>query len=522
MRRIDRSRIAPGHHSPADASAARADPVRAGRDAIALVEAEVARAAGAARPAAAAGAVADLARAADRVAEGCGSLSGEGAGAGEVLAQAGRHLGLARLHCGEAARSALPLAEAAGEIDALAAAFAGVARRAHLAALQATVEAARLGEAGEGIVQLAQAVRALSAEGSRTAASLRGLGDRAGCAAAAIEAARAAEALVGGLGPVLDTLNAASRGQAQTAAHLAAEAAAMAGTLGTLAEAGATGETDGLGSRVVAALRQAEIGDRRIHDRYPVDLPARVGTFGVGRILDLGRGGLLLAPPEGLRPAAGTPLALAVRPLGPVRVRVAGASARGLHCAFAEPVPEAVRQAMARIEAEHRPLVAAAQAGAAQVGAALEAAIAAGLLGRDALFDEAYRPLPGTDPPRYLTAALPALEEILPPVLEPLLIGDERLAHCFAVDRNGYAPVHNRRFSQPPRPDDPAWNDRHSRHRRFHDDPAGLTAARSNRPFVVQMCRPEGRSRPLMLREIAAPIRVHGRHWGGLRMGYRL
>ncbi|MDN3624950.1 hypothetical protein, partial [Methylobacterium isbiliense] len=61
MRRIDRSRIAPGHHSPADASAARADPVRAGRDAIALVEAEVARAAGAARPAAAAGAVADLA-----------------------------------------------------------------------------------------------------------------------------------------------------------------------------------------------------------------------------------------------------------------------------------------------------------------------------------------------------------------------------------------------------------------------------------------------------------------------------
>ncbi|WP_407519904.1 chemotaxis protein [Methylobacterium oryzisoli] len=522
MRRIDRSRIPHPRQGLAESpSAALADPVRAGRDVIALVEADVARAGGAPRPAASAGSAADLARAAGRVAEVCSTLSSEGAGAGEVLAQAGRHLGLAGMRCGEAARSALPLAGAAGEIDALAAALSGVARRAHLAALQATVEAARLGEAGEGTLRLAQAVRILSAEGSRSAAALRGLGDRAGAAAGAIAAARAAEALVGGLGPVLDTLTAASRGQAATAADLAAEAAAMADALDTLAEAEAPEPASPLGARVVAALRQAELGDRRLHDRYPVDLPARVGTFGVGRVRDLGRGGLLLAPPEGLRPTVGTPLALAVRPLGQLRVTVVGVSARGLHCAFAEPISEAVRQAAARIEAEHRPLVATAQAGAAQIGAALEAAIGSGLLGRDALFDDAYRPLPGTDPPRFLTAALPALEEILPPILEPLLIADERLAHCFAVDRHGYAPVHNRRFSQAPRPDDPAWTARHSRHRRFHDDPAGLTAARSTRPFVVQMCRPEGQARP-PLREIAVPIRVHGRHWGGLRMGYRL
>jgi methyl-accepting chemotaxis protein len=288
------------------------------------------------------------------------------------------------------------------------------------------------------------------------------------------------------------------------------------------AGAGVAGLAGTLAGRAVASLRQAEIGDRRVHDRYPVDLAVRVGTWGVGRVLDLGRGGLLLSPPEGCGAATGARLSLDLRSVGRLQVQVVGASPRGLHCALADPASEArMRDALVAVEEENRPLIAAAQGGAAAVAAALEQALAAGRLDRQALFDTSYRPVVGVEPPHYLTAAVPALEDILPPILEPLLLADPRTAFCIAVDRNGYAPVHNRAQAQAPRAGDPAWNALHARQRRLYDDRAGLAAARSTRAFLVQACPQDEAGRP-PLREVAAPIRVHGRHWGALRIGFRI
>jgi len=128
-----------------------------------------------------------------------------------------------------------------------------------------------------------------------------------------------------------------------------------------------------------------------------------------------------------------------------------------------------------------------------------------------------------TDPVQYRTKFLSALEDVLPPIQEPLLASDDRMVFCVAVDRNGYLPVHNRKYSVPQRPRETAWNIAHSRNRRIFDDRAGLAAARNVRPYIIQVYpRDMGNGVTVMTREIDAPIRVFGKHWGGFRSSYKL
>jgi methyl-accepting chemotaxis protein len=178
-------------------------------------------------------------------------------------------------------------------------------------------------------------------------------------------------------------------------------------------------------------------------------------------------------------------------------------------------------RAIGQIEDEYRPLIALARKAARQVEATLEQAVADGRLSRDDVFDTDYRPIAGTEPRQYETAATKVLEELLPEIQEPLLLSDNRMAFCVAADRNGYIPVHNRKYALPQRAGDVAWNTAHAQNKRIFDDRAGLTAVRSSRSFTIQCCaRDMGGGRTVMIREIDAPIRLFGRQWGGFRTGY--
>jgi methyl-accepting chemotaxis protein len=139
------------------------------------------------------------------------------------------------------------------------------------------------------------------------------------------------------------------------------------------------------------------------------------------------------------------------------------------------------------------------------------------------LFDNDYVPIEGTDPIQHRTRFLSALEDVLPSIQEPLLASDPRMVFCAAVDRNGYLPVHNRKYSLPQRPGEAVWNTANSRNRRIFDDRAGLTAGRNVRPYIIQVYpRDMGNGVTIMMREIDAPIRVFGKHWGGFRSAYKL
>jgi methyl-accepting chemotaxis protein len=157
-----------------------------------------------------------------------------------------------------------------------------------------------------------------------------------------------------------------------------------------------------------------------------------------------------------------------------------------------------------------------------QISTLFEVAVARGEISEDALFDNNYEPIPGSDPPQHRTRFLDFLERVLPAIQEPLLASDPRMVFCAAVDRNGYLPVHNRVYSQPQRPGEHAWNMANSRNRRIFDDRAGLAAGRVVRPYLLQNYpRDMGNGLIVTMQEIDVPIRVRGKHWGGFRTAYR-
>ncbi|WP_181017474.1 methyl-accepting chemotaxis protein [Methylobacterium sp. V23] len=467
----------------------------------------------------------------------------------DAMAQASGHLDQAGTRGDEARALIGALATAGNEIASIVDTISAVARQTNLLALNATIEAARAGEAGRGFVVVAAEVKALAVETARAADDVRSRIARLregatassadiGAAAEAIEAVRPAFGTVRGIvdqqvGIVTDVVSEATRtagliadvsvGAGETSAATVAldrRAEAMESAAGQAAE-----EAAGLGRRFVAVIRQNEIGDRRRADRYPADLSVALRDGTRTRTIDLSEGGLLLARPEaGPAIAAGSLLELEVAAIGPVRARVAAVSPMGLHCAFEDLGAETAAKLAARlaaIQAEYAPLVARAQAVAGIISGLLDAEIAAGRLSAGLLFDTDYVAILDTHPRQFMTRSVETLERLLGGVLEAPLAEDPAMMFCIVADRNGYVPVHNRAVSQPQRPGDPVWNNAHSRNRRIFDDRTGITAARSTRPATVQVYRREIGDRIVMVREVDAPIRVQGRHWGACRTAYR-
>ena len=159
---------------------------------------------------------------------------------------------------------------------------------------------------------------------------------------------------------------------------------------------------------------------------------------------------------------------------------------------------------------------------AAEIGALFEAAVQRGQLSLAAMFDEDYRPVPGSNPAQVMTRFVGFTDRYLPAIQEPVLQFDQRIAFCAAVDRNGYLPTHNRIYSMP-QGSDPVWNAANCRNRRMFNDRTGLAAGRNTRPFLLQTYRRDmGGGNHALMKDCSAPIMVLGRHWGGLRIAFRI
>jgi methyl-accepting chemotaxis protein len=127
----------------------------------------------------------------------------------------------------------------------------------------------------------------------------------------------------------------------------------------------------------------------------------------------------------------------------------------------------------------------------------------------------------GTNPQQVRTRFLEFTDRVLPAFQEPMLELSSKVVFCAAVDRNGYLPTHNLRFSKP-QGSDPVWNAANCRNRRIFDDRTGLGAARNRRKFLLQTYRRDmGGGRFVLMKDLSAPIVVRGKHWGGLRLAYQ-
>ena len=165
--------------------------------------------------------------------------------------------------------------------------------------------------------------------------------------------------------------------------------------------------------------------------------------------------------------------------------------------------------------------IAAAQDAADRISAILEEALDEGAISEADLFDERYQPIPGTNPQQYMVKSVALAERSFPGVQERPLAMLDGVVFCIAVDRNGYIPMHNKSYSKPQR-GDAVWNTANCRNRRIFNDRSGIASARNTKPFLLQTYRRDmGGGQFVLLKEASAPITVHGRHWGGMRLAYR-
>jgi len=451
-----------------------------------------------------------------------------------------------------AGRSVEGLKNSSAEINQVLNLISTVARQTNLLALNATIEAARAGEAGRGFAVVAAEVKKLSQETQRATDEISLKIDSLQDAAAdCFEAVQRITGVIKILRPLFEGVTAAVKQQGGATTEVARKAAetlkfadAVSAGASEIHDAAAGANSRGksveqhgkdvgelaekLKLRMTIFLRQSEAGDRRRHDRLPCEIGAelKIGQAVIrGRTADISEGGALIRADEMPRIALDSVLDATIDNIGTAGVRVANQSPLGLHLEFVEMssgVRANLEHKLASIRNENREIVSRAIDAANRISRALESLIEHKKLSADDLFDNDYIPIDGTDPQQYRTRFVSALEDILPDIQEPLLASDERMVFCATVERNGYLPVHNRKYSLPQRPGEKVWNTANSRNRRIFDDRAGLASARNVRPYLIQVYpRDMGNGVTVMVREIDAPVRVFGKHWGGFRTSYK-
>jgi methyl-accepting chemotaxis protein len=133
------------------------------------------------------------------------------------------------------------------------------------------------------------------------------------------------------------------------------------------------------------------------------------------------------------------------------------------------------------------------------------------------LFDTFYIPIPDTSPQQYRTQYDKYCDQTIRRIIDFYLEKDKRLIFVAPVDRNGYLPTHNSRFSQP-LSGDPEIDAKKNRTKRMFNDRTGLAAARNTTDCLLQQYQ---RDTGETLYDLSLPIFIHKQHWGAIRVGYR-
>ncbi|SIS06774.1 MULTISPECIES: methyl-accepting chemotaxis protein [unclassified Pseudomonas] len=158
-----------------------------------------------------------------------------------------------------------------------------------------------------------------------------------------------------------------------------------------------------------------------------------------------------------------------------------------------------------------------AREGASQIAAQFEADIDQGRVSLEDLFDRSYQPIPNTQPAKFQTRFDRYTDQVLPAIQEPLLARHEGLVFAIACTQEGYVPTHNKVFSQP-LTGDPQVDTVNNRTKRKFSDRTGIRCGSHQQPVLLQTYT---RDTGELMHDLSVPIMLKGRHWGGLRLGYK-
>lgn len=169
----------------------------------------------------------------------------------------------------------------------------------------------------------------------------------------------------------------------------------------------------------------------------------------------------------------------------------------------------------------------AAKIGAAAMEGILEDALTSGRFTEAQLFDTNYReikegPLAGAAIPKYHTAYDEYIDDKIKYFQDQFLKSDDMVVFAVLVDKNGYLPTHNTKYSQPLTGD--AEKDKvGNRTKRIFNDPTGLAAAKydgkDGAGYLRQVYK---RDTGETMWDVSAPVYLQGKHWGGFRIGFSI
>jgi methyl-accepting chemotaxis protein len=431
--------------------------------------------------------------------------------------------------------------------------IAQIAKQTTLLALNSTIEAARAGVAGRGFAVVASEVKALAVQTQNATEEIkRKIDALQKDAAGSVDAVHRISSAIEAIRPVFEHVNSAVAEQNETTSDMSQNAASASHFIVSVGDSAAeidlaTKEAEAHGTSVAEAgkavtmfaeklkarcavlLRQDEREQERKRERLPCNLKIEIAARGgkiAAAVYEISMEGILISGPGTERLPTNETCIATLQDIGACKIGLTERAAAGAWARFEAPdaqLREAIEDKLWSIHDENTEFVTRAMDAGAALTKIFENAIARGPISLDDMFDTNYVEIPGSNPVQYRTRILDWADRTLPEFQEAFLAKDPRAVFCAMIDRNGYLPVHNRIYSHPQRPGDIIWNTANSRNRRIFNDKAGLAAGQNTRSYLIQSyARDMGNGKTIMMREIDVPIRVQGRHWGGLRTAYKL